>query len=186
MAPDGVGTEIEASLPRVPPEMTDAPDDASRSDDRSDTDRPKRPTPARRSGGGDRKGRPKSARPEAARPTPVRQSVAAERVELPDPERPTREVEHDGTTWIVEVAGRSLSGARTDASALILLLTFRRADADTPEREALCAYPGLDAISEHRLVELLERGEAYRGSGTQAGDEDLFEGTRRRREPRGS
>ncbi len=86
-----------------------------------------------------------------------------------------------GETWIAEVAGEGLAGYAGDAAAKVLLLTFRAEDAETPEREHLLPAASLDALSELELREAFDAAVLYRGTETA---DDLFEETRRRREPR--
>ncbi len=114
--------------------------------------------------------------PAATKPTPVRQStgeVPGTREESPPP---SREFDIDGVKWIAETAGSALAGAAGDASAIVILVVFSRADGDRPEKETLITRPSLGGLSELELLEAFEAAVDFRRPENRS---EVFKDTRR-------
>lgn len=117
-----------------------------------------RPEPAGPEEGGDDESAP-------SRPTPVRVAMDAPPPGDSRPRRalPSRRFEARGEEWIVRITGRTVTGTRPDAGALLMHLTFyRSADPDTPVRELLTVERPLDALYEQDLEEFLDRSRPAR------------------------
>lgn len=150
-----------------PPARPPAPESASSGDASGPPPKPRPVAPERaREKAGRRGGRGKErADPppsEPARPTPVRQSLGSSGAEEAMP-TPSRSFQADGRTWVVQVAGRGMTGSRTDRGAPLLHLTFHHdAGSSPPQRELLLVGTTLDVYDDDQLPELLTRARAYR------------------------
>lgn len=95
-----------------------------------------------------------------SRPTPVRVAMDAP---PPGDSRPTealpsRRFEARDEEWIVRITGRTMTGTRPDPGALLMHLTFFRAEEpESPVRELLTVNRPLDALYPEDLDEFLER-----------------------------
>ncbi len=91
-------------------------------------------------------------------PTPARALLGqTEEESSGSPKLEEAVVEVGDDRWTVRVSGRGRTGAAT-GGAPVLLLTFRKGDAEAPEREKLVVGRALSELSEEQLRRALERG----------------------------
>lgn len=142
----------------------------------------RRREPPHRAPGGDQEPREAPSEPDgestagdeggAGRPTPVRVAMDAPPPgdSRPVESLPSRTFEALGREWIVRITGRTVTGTRPDAGALLMQLEFfHPREPETPVRELLTVDRPLDALYEKDLEELLERsreaGDPEEGTG---------------------
>jgi len=120
-----------------------------------------------------------SRRPKRARPVPVRDLDPAPPASRSEetPVAPPVHLTVDGLDWTVEGAGCTLA-ASIGPGVRLVLLSFRRADADEPELAAWVPGASLDELPEGVLRSALARASPWREPG--AGG-SFFAGTRGRR-----
>lgn len=97
---------------------------------------------------------------EPAAPTPVRVAMDAAPPgdSRPVEELPSRRFEVRGEEWIARITGRTVTGTRPDAGALLMELTFSRPDdPQNPFRKLLTVDRPLDALYDEDLIEMFER-----------------------------
>lgn len=96
----------------------------------------------------------------ASVPTPVRVAMDAPPPgdSRPPEDLPSRRFEVDGEEWIVRISGRTVTGTRPDAGALLMHLSFFRPDEpESALRGLITVDRPLDALYEEDLLELFER-----------------------------
>lgn len=96
----------------------------------------------------------------ASVPTPVRVAMDAPPPgdSRPPDELPSRRFEVDGEDWIVRLSGRTITGTRPDAGALLMHLSFHRPDEpESASRKLITVDRPLDALYEEDLLEFFQR-----------------------------
>lgn len=96
----------------------------------------------------------------ASVPTPVRVAMDAPPPgdSRPAEELPSRRFEVEGKEWIVRISGRTITGTRPDAGALLMHLSFFRPEQpEMPARQLVTVDRSLDAFYDEDLQELFER-----------------------------
>ncbi|MDX1568291.1 MAG: hypothetical protein R3223_10860 [Longimicrobiales bacterium] len=96
----------------------------------------------------------------ASVPTPVRVAMDAPPPgdSRPPEELPSRRFEVEDQEWIVRISGRTITGTRPDPGALLMYLSFFRADdPEDPRRRLVTVDRPLDALYEEDLRELYQR-----------------------------
>lgn len=155
--PDEPSEDDGSEEERAPISVRDLMPSPSTRPRRRSTERPSRPQPAE----ADEEATEDDAPP--ARPTPVRVAMDAPPPgdSRPAETLPSRRFEVGEEEWVVRVSGRTITGTRPDAGALLMQLTFYRSEApETPVRELLTVERPLEALYEEDLEEFLERSRA--------------------------
>jgi len=96
----------------------------------------------------------------ASVPTPVRVAMDAPPPgdSRPAEELPSRRFEVEGQEWIVRISGRTITGTRPDAGALLMHLSFFRfEEPEMAARRLVTVNRPLDAFYDEDLRELFER-----------------------------
>lgn len=146
---------------RRPPERTERPERAAEPEE--EVGGPEEEGPPAEEGGVEE---PAGA---ASVPTPVRVAMDAPPPgdSRPPEELPSRRFEVEGEEWIVRISGRTITGTRPDAGALLMHLSFFRGDDPEDLRRRLVTVDRpLDALYDEDLRELYARSRPAAGGGS--------------------